>query len=65
MCASRPSRFPDASLVGLTTTTITACRAYEIGDRYRERGSQVVIGGRHCRRMALAVPENSTSTWVS
>ena len=36
-----------ADLVGLTAITGTATRAYEIADRFRARGSTVVLGGVH------------------
>jgi radical SAM superfamily enzyme YgiQ (UPF0313 family) len=39
------SDVPD--LVGITTMTATAPRAYEIARRYRARGSKVVLGGVH------------------
>jgi radical SAM superfamily enzyme YgiQ (UPF0313 family) len=39
------SREPD--LVGITVMTSAAVRAYEIADRFRERGAQVVLGGIH------------------
>jgi len=42
-------------LVGITTTTATAIRAYEIADRYRELGVNVVLGGIH----ASMVPEEA------
>ncbi len=44
-------------LVGITTTTATAIRAYEIADRYRERGVKVVLGGIH----ASMVPEEAAA----
>jgi radical SAM superfamily enzyme YgiQ (UPF0313 family) len=34
-------------LVGITTLTQTAPRAYEIADHYRSRGAKVVLGGIH------------------
>src|SRR5882724_5360488 len=37
----------DADLVGLTVITGTARRAYELADRFRERGLTVVLGGPH------------------
>ena len=40
-----PSR--DFDLVGITVLTATANRAYELADRYRARGSKVVLGGVH------------------
>lgn len=42
-------------LVGITTMTATAPRAYEIAGRYRARGSRVVLGGVH----ASMVPEEA------
>ena len=36
-----------ADLVGLTVITGTAIRAYELADRFRERGITVVLGGPH------------------
>jgi radical SAM superfamily enzyme YgiQ (UPF0313 family) len=37
----------DFDLVGITAITVTANRAYELADKYRERGSKVVLGGVH------------------
>jgi hypothetical protein len=34
-------------LVGITVLTVTAKRAYEIADTFRERGARVVLGGIH------------------
>ena len=34
-------------LVGITTLTADACRAYEIADRFKKRGIKVVLGGMH------------------
>ena len=42
-------------LVGITTMTATAPRAYEIADRYRESGAKVVLGGIH----ASMLPEEA------
>lgn len=36
-----------ADLVGITTMTVTAHRAYEIADHFRGRGIKVVMGGMH------------------
>lgn len=36
-----------ADLVAITTWTINSFRAYEIADRYREKGIPVIIGGPH------------------
>ncbi|MBA7644158.1 Bacteriochlorophyllide d C-12(1)-methyltransferase [subsurface metagenome] len=37
----------EADLVGITCMTATAPRAYEIADRFREKGISVVLGGMH------------------
>ena len=42
-------------LVGISTMTATAPRAYEIADRYRSMGTKVVLGGVH----ASMVPEEA------
>lgn len=47
------SRVPD--LVGITTMTATAPRAYEIADRYRALSAKVVLGGIH----ASMLPEEA------
>lgn len=39
--------FEDADLVGITTLTQTANRAYEIAEQYRRKGIPVVLGGIH------------------
>ena len=46
----------DVDLVGITTLTQTANRAYEIADSYRARGIKVVIGGIH----ASVLPEEAS-----
>ena len=45
----------DVDLVGITTMTASSPRAYEIADRFREKGIPVVLGGIH----ATALPEES------
>lgn len=45
----------DVDLVGITCSTKTAPRAYEIAKAYRERGAPVVLGGIH----PTAVPEEA------
>lgn len=42
-----------SGLVGITSLTSQAPRAYQIADRFREKGSKVIIGGYH----ASAIPE--------
>ena len=46
---------PHADLVGITTLTSTATRAYELAGEYRRRGVPVVLGGIH----ASMVPEEA------
>ncbi len=41
----------EADLVGITTLTTLANRAYEIADRFRERGVPVILGGVHATFM--------------
>jgi radical SAM superfamily enzyme YgiQ (UPF0313 family) len=43
-------------LVGITTMTITASRAYQIADAFKARGVKVVLGGSH----PSALPEEAT-----
>ena len=45
----------EVDLVGISTVTPSAPRAYEIADRYRERGIPVVLGGIH----PSSVPEEA------
>ena len=45
----------DVDLVGITTLTVTANRAYEIADSFRARGVKVVLGGIH----ASLLPEEA------
>ena len=42
-----PITFDDADLVGITTTTSNAPRAYEVSEQYRRKGIKTVIGGIH------------------
>ena len=37
----------EIDLVGITSLTATAARAYEIGDEFKKRGVKVVLGGIH------------------
>jgi len=46
----------EANLVGITTMTITAQRAYEIADTFRAAGVKVVLGGSH----PSALPEEAS-----
>ena len=45
----------DVDLVGLTVITGTAMRAYELADRFRQRGITVVLGGPH----VTLIPEDA------
>lgn len=45
----------DVDVVGITLLTTTAHRGYEIADRFRERGTKVVLGGIH----ATVLPEEA------
>jgi radical SAM superfamily enzyme YgiQ (UPF0313 family) len=51
----KPFEFEDADLVGLTSFTSSACRAYEIAGLYRDKGIRVIMGGIH----ASMLPEES------
>lgn len=44
-------KYRDADLVGITSFTSTAARAYEIASFYREKGTPVVLGGIHVSAM--------------
>ena len=54
------ARYPEADLVGVSTTTGSATRAYEIALRYRARGVPVVVGGVHAS-MVPASDSNAAS----
>lgn len=51
-------------LVGITTMTATAARAYEIADRYRELGVTVVLGGIHASMVPKEASEHADSVVV-
>ena len=48
----------DVDLVGLTAMTMHATRAYEIADRFRERGITVVMGGLHASSLPNEAKEH-------
>jgi len=50
-----PETLPDFDLVGISTFSAQAYEAYALADRYRERGTTVVIGGTH----ASLLPEEA------
>ncbi len=56
------SDVPD--LVGITTMTATAARAYELADRYRELGAHVVLGGIHASVLPEEALEHADSVVV-
>lgn len=43
----KPFEFEDADLVGLTSFTASANRAYEIAGIYRQKGIKTIMGGIH------------------
>ena len=47
----QPFRYRDADLVGITSFTSTAPRAYKIAQVYREKGVPTVLGGIHASMM--------------
>jgi radical SAM superfamily enzyme YgiQ (UPF0313 family) len=51
-------------LVGITTMTATAPRAYEIADRYRALGSKVILGGVHASMLPEEALEHADSVVV-
>ncbi len=51
-------------LVGITTMTATALRAYEIADRYRALGTKVVLGGIHASMVPDEAQEHADSVVV-
>jgi radical SAM superfamily enzyme YgiQ (UPF0313 family) len=51
-------------LVGITSMTATACRAYEIADEYRKRGVKVVIGGIHASMLPEEAMEHADAVVV-
>jgi radical SAM superfamily enzyme YgiQ (UPF0313 family) len=56
------SDIPD--LVGITTMTATAARAYEVAARYRELGVPVVLGGIHASMLPEEALEHADSVVV-
>lgn len=49
----------DVDLVGITTYTMTAPRAYKIADEFRRRGKTVVMGGYHVTALAEEALEHA------
>lgn len=54
----------ETDLVGISTLTITANRAYEIADEFRRRGVKVVMGGIHPTVMADEAAEHADSVVI-
>jgi radical SAM superfamily enzyme YgiQ (UPF0313 family) len=53
-----------ADLVGVTATTATALRAYEIADHFRRRGMKVVMGGMHVSALPAEALQHCDSVVV-
>jgi len=54
----------DIDLVGLSTTTTNAPRAYEIADEFRRRGKTVVLGGYHPTALPLEAKEHADAVVI-
>ncbi len=54
----------DFDLVGITTATFTSQRAYELADRWRARGAQVVLGGVHASLLPTECLEHADAVVV-
>ncbi|MCX6927490.1 MAG: radical SAM protein [Verrucomicrobia bacterium] len=54
----------DADLVGITTMTTTAPRAYEIADHFRRRGIKVAMGGMHVSALPAEALQHCDSVVV-
>ena len=59
-----PTRLPEVDLVGISTTTLTVHRAYELADHYRRRGVPVVLGGVHASMLPEEALERADSVVV-
>lgn len=55
----------DVDLVGITTYTMTAPRAYVIADNFRKRGVKVVLGGYHPTALPDEAKQHSDSVVLS
>jgi radical SAM superfamily enzyme YgiQ (UPF0313 family) len=53
-----------ADLIGITTMTPTAPRAYQLADHFRSRGAKVVLGGMHASKMVEEALEHSDAVLV-
>ena len=54
----------ECDLVGITSTTSTANRAYEIADEFRKRGVKVVLGGWHTSALPHEAKQHADSVVV-
>lgn len=54
----------DADLVGITTMTHTARRAYQIAKEFRERGVKVVLGGIHASAMPREAAQHADAVVI-
>ena len=54
----------DFDLVGITTTTPTVNRAYEIADEFRKRGITVVLGGWHSSALPLEAKQHADAVII-
>lgn len=54
----------EVDLVGITSLTCTARRAYEVADRFRNRGVKVVLGGVHPSLLPEEAKEHADSVFI-
>jgi len=54
----------DVDLVGITSLTCVIKRAYEIADRFRERGIKVILGGVHPSLLPEEAKEHADSVFI-
>ena len=54
----------DYDLVGISVLTITAYRAYELADIYREKGAKVVLGGYHVSALPQEAKEHADAVVI-
>jgi len=54
----------DADLIGITSPTMTAPRAYEIADEFKKRGKTVILGGWHPSALPNEAIQHSDSVVI-
>lgn len=54
----------DVDMIGITTQTQVIPRAYEIADKFKERGVPVVLGGIHATALPLEAKEHAESVVI-